>query len=171
VGVAGKDELKFENFLMDVNPALHEFVTQTHDWLLQCVCSMKMNVAKNGYLVSYSDKNKRVIANFVFRKMALVIRIYGDAVSRYNDFIETLPDGMAKAIEKAPVCKRLIDITKCNSKCRMGYEFTLRGTYHQKCQYNCFMFTVNAESIPFIRGFLTKELDARTKKSAEPMYD
>jgi len=157
-----KKDLKFENFLMDVNPAYHEFVTQNHNFLLENGCGIKMDLAKNGYLVSYSDKNKRVLLNFVFRKSGLVARIYGDGVNRYNDFIETLPDGMVKAIEKAPVCRRLIDITKCNSRCRMGYEFTLRGTHHQKCQYNCFMFLINDESIPFISDFLKRELSVRS---------
>ena len=155
-------DLNFEGFLMDVNPDYHEAVTQIHHLLLEKGCGIKMELAKNGYVVSYSDKNKRVLLNFVFRKSGLVARIYGDAVSRYNDFIETLPDAMVKTVEKAPVCRRLIDITKCNSRCRMGYEFTLKGTHYQKCQYNCFMFPVNAESIPFISGFLKNELAART---------
>ena len=156
-----KKELKFEDFLMDVNPAYHEFVTSTHGFLLENGCSVKMDMAKNGYLVSYSDKGKRVIANFVFRKSGLVIRIYGDNAHLYNDFMETLPDGMIKAIEKAPVCKRLMDITKCNSRCRMGYSFMLKGARHHKCQYNSFMFVVNVENIPAISGFLKKELAAR----------
>jgi len=104
---------------------------------------------------------KSGLANFVFRKSGLVIRVYGDYVHKYNDYLETLPIGMVKGIEKAPVCKRLIDITKCNSKCRMGYEFTLKGNHHQKCQYNCFMFPVNDENIPFIREFLERELEGK----------
>jgi len=156
-----KKDLNFEGFLLDVNPAYHEAVTQIHKSLLENGCAVKMDLAKNGYLVSYSDESKRVIANFVFRKSGLIIRIYGDAVSRYNDFIEMLPDGMIKSIEKAPVCKRLVDITKCNSRCRMGYEFALKGTQYQKCQYNCFMFLVNDENIPYINEFLSKELAAR----------
>ena len=156
-----KKDLKFEDFLMDVDPAYHIFVTQTHDLLLENGCSIKMDLAKNGYLVSYSDRNKRVLLNFVFRKSGLITRIYGDNVNGYNDFLETLPGEMVKAIEKAPVCKRLIDITKCNSKCRMGYDFTLKDTQYQKCQYNCFMFLVTDENVPFISKFLTKELKAR----------
>ena len=156
-----KNDLTFEGFLMDVNPAYHEAVTQMHSLLLNNGCSVKMDFAKNGYLVSYSDESKRVIVNFVFRKSGLIIRIYGGAVNKYNDFIETLPAGMIKAIEKAPVCKRLIDITKCNSRCRMGYDFMLKGTHYQKCQYNCFMFPVNDESIPFINDFILKELTSR----------
>lgn len=156
-----KKELQFEDFIKDVNPEYHEFVTQINTSLHEKGCSRKIDVAKSGYLVSYSDKNKRVILNFVFRKSGLIARIYGDAVNTYLDFMETLPDGMAKAIEKAPVCKRLIDITKCNSKCRMGYDFTLKGNRHQKCQYNCFMFSVNHENNPFIMTFLENELNVR----------
>jgi len=161
-----KKNLKFEDFLMDVDPAYHEFVMRTHDLLIENGCSIKMDIAKNGYLVSYSDRNKRVILNFVFRKSGLVTRIYGDAVNRYNNFLETLPGEMVKAIEKAPVCKRLIDNTKCNSRCRMGYEFILKGAHHQKCQYNCFMFPVNDENIPFISAFLTNELNLRMEDRA-----
>ena len=86
-----KKDLKFEDFLMDVDPAYHVFVTQTHDLLLENGCSIKMDLAKNGYLVSYSDRNKRVLLNFVFRKSGLITRIYGDNVNGYNDFLETLP--------------------------------------------------------------------------------
>ena len=163
-----KKEPGFEDFIRDVNPEYHEFVAQLNDFLLNNGCSMKISAAKKGYLVSYSHKNKRVLLNFVFRKSGLIARIYGDAVNTYLNFIETLPDGMIKAIEKAPVCKRLIDFTKCNSKCRMGYDFMLKGKHHQKCQYNCFMFLVSHENNPFIKTFLENELSARTTREWNP---
>ena len=53
-------DLKFEDFLLDVDLAYHEFVTQIHKYLLENGCVMKMDVAKNGCLVSYSDRKKRV---------------------------------------------------------------------------------------------------------------
>ena len=159
-----KKDLKFENFLLDVNPAYHEFVMQVHQLLLENGCGQKLDMAKNGYVVSYSDQSKRAILNFVFRKGELVARIYGDGVSQYNDFWETLPDGMIKAVAKAPVCRRLIDITKCNSTCRMGYEFALKGVQHQKCQYSCFMFPVRDENNPFLSDFLKSELTVRKGK-------
>ena len=158
-----RNDLNFEDFLASVDPAYHEFVTQKHTFLLENGCGMKMDLAKNGYLVSYSDTCKRVLLNFVFRKSGLVTRIYGDHVNRYNDFLETLPDGMVKAIEKAMVCKRLIDMKKCNSRCRMGYDFTLKGARWQKCQYNCFIFPVNEENVPFINDFLMREWNARAE--------
>jgi len=156
-----KKDLKFENFLLDVNPAYLEFVTRTHEVLLAGGCKMKLDMAKNGYVVSYADAKKRAILNFVFRKSGLVARIYGDHVSKYHDFLATLPEGMIKAIEKAPVCRRLIDITKCNSTCRMGYVFTLKGAKLQKCVYGCFMFPVSEENNPFIGEMLKRELAAK----------
>ena len=110
---------------------------------------------------SYTDPNKRVLLNYAFRKNGLVIRIYGDHVNDYIAFMETIPDGMQKAIAKAPVCKRLLDFTQCNPRCRMGYDFTLKGTRHQKCRYNGFMLPVTHENNPFIRAFLENELEAR----------
>jgi hypothetical protein len=156
-----KKDLKFEDFLKDVNPAYIDFATRTHEYLLENGCAVKIDMAKNGYLVSYSDKKKRVILNFVFRKSGLVTRIYGDAINSYIDYVETIPEAMIKAIEKAPACKRMLDSSKCNSRCRMGYDFMLKGAHWQKCQYNCFMFPVTHESSPYIRRFLENELNAR----------
>jgi len=156
-----KKNVTYDDFILNVNPEYHEFVARTRELLFKRGCVEKIDQAKNGQLVSYSDKNKRVILNFVFRKSGLITRIYGDFVNQYPDFMETLPDGMTKAIEKAPVCKRLIDITKCNPRCRMGYDFNLKSARQQKCRYSCFMFPVNHEDIPFIEAFIASELNAR----------
>lgn len=158
-----KNELKYEDFLNDVNPMYVEAVNDINDYLLQNGCKAKIELAKNGYLVSYSHaKSKKVIVNFVFRKNGLIIRIYGDFVGKYIDFMETLPDQMIISIDKSPACKRLIDPTKCNSRCSMGYDFSIKGNRYQKCRYNCFMFEVNEESIPYIKVFLKNEIEKRT---------
>ena len=156
-----KKNYTFDDFIINVNPEYHEYVTRIHELLLKNGCVMKIDPAKSGSLVSYSDKDKRVILNFVFRKSGLVTRIYGDAVNQYIDFIQTLPDSMIKAIVKAPTCKRLIDITKCNQRCRMGYDFMLKDARQIKCRYNSFMFAVNHETAPFIEAFIENELNAR----------
>ncbi len=155
--------LQYENFLNEVNPAYREFVDQTNDFLSQNGCKIKIEIAKNGYVVSYNDtKRGKVVANFVFRKSGLIIRIYGDHVNKYASFLETLPNGMIKAIEKAPICKRLADPAKCNSRCQMGYIFTLNNVDYQKCRFNCFMFLVSGENNPFIKTFLENEMSLRT---------
>lgn len=159
----GKEEFKYEDFLGAVNPIYADFVNQTNDFLIQNGCKIKIDLAKNGYLVSYSHaKTKRVVANFVFRKNGLVIRIYGDYINKYIDFAETLPAAMIKSIEKAPVCKRLIDPTTCNSRCSMGYDFTIKGVQYKRCKYNCFMFEINDDNIPFVKAFLENEIKERT---------
>ena len=149
-------ELSFEGFLLNVNPLYQDFVQQTHAYLFENGCKLKLQLAKNGYVVSYShSKSKRVLLNFVFRKSGLVTRIYGDLVNQYMDFLETLPDAMIKSVAKAPVCRL------CNDRCNKGYAFSIKGTDYQKCRYNCFMFTVDDENIPFIRSFLEHEIHER----------
>jgi len=129
--------------------------------MLQSGCKLKLATAKNGYVVSYAfGKKKRVVLNFVFRKKALVIRIYGDNVRQYHDFLDCLPVEMQQSIKKAPNCKRFEVPPKCNSKCG-GNVFTMDGTQYQKCRYSCFMFEVNDSSIPAITTFIKNELEAR----------
>lgn len=157
-----KSELSYEGFLEQVEPAYREFAGKIHSLMLENGCKLKLQLAKNGYVVSYEHSGtKRVAVNFVFRKKGLVIRIYGDNVNKYLDFAETLPEGMLKAIDKAPDCKRLHDFNSCNSRCPMGYDFDVKGTRYKKCRYNCFMFDVNNDNIPFIEEFIEREISSR----------
>ena len=152
----------FEDFLLDVHPALQPFVTQTHASLLEAGYRVKIDMAKNGFLVSYQDaKTRRSLLNYVFRKANLVVRIYGERVGQYLPFMETLPPSMAEAIDKAPVCRRLVTPGACNARCPMGYDFTMRGKRHQKCRYTGFMFPLTGESAPYIKAFLAHEAAAR----------
>ena len=159
-----KKQYQFEDFLLDVHPAYQPFVTQTHQTLLQDGYQIKIDRAKSGFLVSYFDKKtKRSLANFVFRKSGLVARIYGEHVNSYLDFMETLPDAMARAIDKATVCKRFLNPAACNSRCPMGYDFPLKGKQQQKCRYSGFMFPVDNQSVPFIEAFLVREVQERAQ--------
>jgi len=153
--------MEFKDFIIEVDPQYQDFAKKLHEYLLQNECKLKMTSAKNGYVVSYQyGKKKRVLMNFVFRKSGLVARVYGDNVNEYIDMIDSLPDEMKKAVVKAPKCKRFDDLPGCNPKCS-GYVFNLDKTQHQKCRYNCFLFNVNDESIPFIRIMIEKELKCR----------
>jgi len=155
-----KTDIRFEDFLMEAEPSNLDFILELHDYLLQNGCDVKIQAAKSGYVVSYSH-SKKVIANYVFRKKGLIIRIYGDHVGEYSEFLGSLPDEMAESIEKAPVCRRLVDPLKCNSRCPMGYAFTLRGTPYQKRRYGSFMFLVDDNSSSYIKAFLENELRER----------
>lgn len=153
----------FENFLNDVNPVNRPFVEGLHAWLLENGCTVKLELAKSGYVVSYAHAaTKRVLANYVFRKQGVVIRIYADNVDKYEAFLQTMPEAMQKKAIKAPVCRRMLDPTKCNARCPMGYVFTLGGELQKKCRYNSFMFLLDAESNPFIQTFVENELRARS---------
>ena len=157
-----KNDLCFDDFINEVDPNYHGFALQTHEHMLQNDCKLKMTHAKNGYVVSYQHgKKKRVIMNFVFRKSGLFARIYCDHIGEYIETLEGISTNMIKTIEKAPVCKRFEDPSTCNSKCN-GYVFTLKGTQHQKCRYNCFLFAVDDESIPFIKTLFENELQHRS---------
>jgi len=155
-----KQVFHIEDFINDISPDYADFIMALHGFLMENDCTVTLKQAANGHVVSYA-KNKKVIANFVSRKKGPVIRIYGDNVRKYMGFMETLPDGMIKAIAKAPVCKRLLDPAACNSRCSMGYDFTVNGAYYQKCKYNCFMFEINADNYPYIKDFLENEARER----------
>lgn len=158
-----EEKATFEEFMLDVSPENHVFVREFNDYLLGRDCTVKLERSKSGFVLSYVHKpTKRTVANYVFRKKGMIVRVYGDHVQQYEAFLETLPESMKNAAAKASVCKRLLDPTKCSSRCPMGYTFTLEGAEHKKCRYMSFMFLVNMESQPYVRAFVEKELDART---------
>jgi len=153
--------MTFEDFLIDVDPKYLGFVREVNDDLIQKGCTLKMATAKSGYVVSYYyGKKKRVLINFVFRSGELVARIYGGNVDKYLDLLDSMPEDMKKLIKKAPKCKRFEEPPKCSPKC-IGYAFPLDGDHHQKCRYNCFLFKVSDESVPFIKEMIAKELAFR----------
>lgn len=158
-----KEEFRFEDFLNDISPEYADIAGNLHNFLLESGCGLKMQLAKSGHVVSYTDpKTKKVTANFVSRKKGPVVRIYGDNAYKYMDFLESLPEAMIKFVGKSPDCKRLLDPAKCNQKCPMGYTLTLNGDTYKKCRYGCFMFEMNADSAPYIKTFLENELRERT---------
>lgn len=162
-----KDAFSFDDFLLEVRPENLPFVTSTHKYLLANGCTVKIESAKSGYVVSYNfASTKKVVANYVFRKKGMLVRLYADNIGGYSSFLDTLPSNMKADIEKSSACKRLLDPTKCNSKCSMGFVFNMDGTEHKKCRYNL-MFLLSAENNPFIRQLLEKELAARAAKQSK----
>lgn len=157
-----KETYTFEQFLPDVRPDHLPFVMETHESLTGRGYKTKVELAKSGYVVSYQHpKTKKVLLNYVFRKSGMLIRVYGDHLSQYLDFVQSLPASMIAEIGASPNCKRLLDPAACNSRCPMGYAFTVDGGLYQKCRYGCFMFPVKAETIPSLRELIDKEAAAR----------
>lgn len=157
-----KKETDFTLYLNDIDATYADTVIALHELLKQNGYVLKMQESKSGHVVSYVDpKTKKVAVNFVVRKMGPFIRIYGDHAESYQDFFETLPEDFTAAIVKAPNCKRLQNPVDCNSKCAMGYTFTLNGETHKKCRYSCFFFSVSQKSAPYIKTFLENEIRER----------
>lgn len=155
-------KLTFEDFLDAVDSGSRDFVGELHDELLSRGCKFQIKAAKSGYLVSVVF-DKKTIANFVFRRKGLIIRIYANHINQYREVLDTLPDEMVQSIQNAPLCKRLVNPACCNSKCAMGYDFTLRGERLQKCRNSAFMFLLCKEHAPAIRELVVRELDMRSQ--------
>lgn len=150
---------KYQAFIELVDDKYINYVDEINDFFNDNDCRCDIKDSNSGYLVSYVlTSKKKTIANFVFRKTGVKIRIYADNVDKYQDFLNTLPDKIKKDIKKASVCKRLLNPDDCNPKCPMGYAFTIDKEYYQKCRYMAFMPILNDENISFIKEFLAKEL-------------
>lgn len=149
----------FDDFIATVDDNCKAFVTELHRELTECGCKIEIKEAKSGFVVSYL-LHKKTIANYVFRKKGLIVRIYANHINDYMPFLESLPAEMTNTMKEAPVCKRYLDPSSCNQKCAMGYAYQLHGEWYQKCRNGAFMFLVNEQSKPFIRTFLHHEVKA-----------
>lgn len=157
-----KQEIPFEDFTAMVAPDMVPFVMDMDGLMRGAGCTVGIEPAKSGYVVSYKHgPSGRVLANYVFRKRGVVIRVYADNVLKYMELLETLPKEMRAKVAKAPVCRRLVNPELCNPHCPKGYEFILEGENYQKCRYNCFMFFLEEEANPYVRQMVEKELACR----------
>jgi hypothetical protein len=159
-----KKEQLYNAFIAAVDERNHPLIHTIHAFLIQSGCRVEIKPAarENTYVVSYKYQGK-VVFSYIFRKAGVLARLYAVNVQDYEIFLETLPEEMKKAIDKASNCKRLLDPTACSPKCSMGYDFHLDDKHYQKCRYNAFQFPLNEENNPFIQSFLEKELAALTQ--------
>ena len=152
----------YEDFIAAVSDKDKEFVNEVNACMLENGCKLEVKPAKAGYVAAYKFlKTKKSIANFVFRKKGLMIRIYGDGIKAYEHIMDELNDGMAAEVKKASPCKRLLDAAACSDKCVMGYDFMLKGERQQKCRYSGLMFTVCEQNNPHIMAIVRGELEQR----------
>ena len=142
-------EIEFQDFITSVPIENQDFVKELHNKLMELGCKIEIKTAKSGNMVSYLY-HKKTVANYVFRKKGMLVRIYGVHVNEYEKILETLPCEMVSTIQKAPICKRLADPT----------DFWLKGEHYQKCRNSAFMFLVCPQNNPFIQSFLLSEVKA-----------
>jgi len=155
-----QEKITFEQFIEAVDADNKPFVQDLHKYLLDNGCQVTFEEKKNGYLASYKyGKPLKAVLNFIFRKQGMLTRIYGERISEYRDFLNTLPPEMVQHFEKAGDCGRLVNNT-CSMKCT-GYDFIIGDLHFQKCRYNCFEFLMTEESNPYIKTFVEHELKER----------
>jgi len=153
-------KLSFDDFIQRLNVDDLGFVTDLHEYMLNNGCKATFEEKKTSLLGSYKHtKTKKSVINVLLKKQGLLVRIYGENIAEYRDFLNTLPTEMVQSIENAGACARLVS-GGCSPKCS-GYDFTINDQHFQKCRYNCFEFLVNGECNPYIRTFVENELNAR----------
>jgi len=152
----------FTSFLESVPQDQHGFVMKLHEYMLNNNCAVGIKEAKNGYVASYTHiTDKRVTANYVFRKKGLIMRLYADNIQQYADYLQELPQDLKNDIASAPPCKRMIDPGACNPRCLQGFDFFLNGARHQKCRNSCFMILVAEKNNRFLENLVRHELKQR----------
>jgi hypothetical protein len=153
-------ETEYGEFLEAVDENNREFVSDLHTFLLENGCDSERKTAKSGYTVSYilNDTGK-TLANYVFRKTGIKMRIYPKNLNRYEELLNTFPDKMKKDIKKSSVCKRMVNPDACNPRCSMGYRFDLEDEIYEKCRYMAFFFGLSEENNPFIKALLKEEFN------------
>jgi len=155
------EKITYEQFLATVDESNNVFMEVLHNYFLENGCKGTYEEKKSGLLASYKHiKLKKVIANVLFRKKGMLVRIYGENINKYMDFMNSLPHEMVQSIQNAGDCKRLIS-NGCSTKCK-GYDFLIGDNHFQKCRYNCFEFLVTDESRPHIMTFIENEIKQRT---------
>ena len=154
------EKMTFDEFLDTVGVKLKPFIQNLHNYLSESGCKSSFEEKKSGPLASYKyGKPPKAVANFLFRKTGLRIRIYGENISEYVNLLSTLPLEMVESINNSGECKRLTQNT-CSLKCT-GYDFMIENEHFQKCRYGCFEFAVTEENNPYIKSFLENEVDSR----------
>jgi len=136
------------------------FVEDLNKYLMDSGCKASFEEKKSGMIASYKfGKPPKALIYIFFKKDGMLVRIYGENLDNYRDFLNTLPSQMVKEIDGASVCKRLVS-NGCSPKCT-GYDFMIDVKHFQKCRYNCFEFLLINETASYIKTFVEKELTAR----------
>ena len=156
--MAAKEKLSLEQYLEACGAGCADFVQELHDLIVSRKGKAEFVVQKTSLLGSFKHKQKSVF-NTLLKEFGLVVRIYGENIADYPEFLDFLPVEMVDAISESGDCKWLTQ-GKCSPKCG-GYDFNIAGAHFQKCRYNCFEFLATDTSKPYIKAFVEHELTRR----------
>ena len=157
-------KITYDDFILTLTAEDLAFVHDLHEYMSNNGCKASFEEKKTGLLGSYKHtKTKKSVINLLLKKQGLIVRIYGENIGGYAEFLNALTPSMIGAINGAGECKRLTS-GGCSPKCT-GYDFTIGNEHYQKCRYNCFEFLVTEESREHIREFVQNELSERIRIS------
>lgn len=78
-----KQQELYEAFLTRVEPEHRAFAAELHELFVNNGCTVEIKPTSSGFLVSYKfASTKKAVANFVFRKSGLLLRLYADRQQR-----------------------------------------------------------------------------------------
>ena len=155
-----KEKASFQAFLSAVAPEHQGFVEKLNDKLIEQGCDLVIKDVKNGYAASYQVEKKTVM-NWVFRKIGVFARIYGDNAGKYEDIIASLPVDMQKKMTTSRDCKRLIDPNACSDTCVKGFVYALNGDTYRKSRNDGMFFLLTNETAEHIAGLVCAEVIVR----------
>ena len=159
-----KTNITFGDFKEAAEQEHVDFITALHHLMIENECIAEIKEAASGYVVSYiHNPSKRTVANYVFRKKGLMMRIYADNVPSYMEILAKWPVAMKETIKKSGECKRLINPEACNGRCLMGFDFILDSERQQKCRNGGFIFFLNEETKPHVKKMIECEMLIRKK--------
>ena len=154
-----KANIPFGDFVQAAGDKHFNFITTLHNFMAENECTVDIKQAASGHVVSYiHTPSKRTVANYVFRKKGLMIRIYADNIASYMEILSSWPVAMKDTIKKAGVCKRFINPEACNGRCLMGFDFILDGERQQKCRNSGFMFLLDEETKSHVKKMIEREV-------------
>ena len=158
-----KEKFSIEQFLEVVDVNFQDFIQDLHDYMIANGCKVTVEEKKSGFFASYKHaKLKKSVLNLLFRNRGLLVRIYGENVNKYLDFMNTLPEEMIQSINEATACKRLLNPDDCSPTCPKGYDFTIGSKHFQICRYGGFMFPITDKNTSYIKTFVENEIKGRT---------
>ena len=121
-------------------------------------CKTEIKEAASGYVASYiHSQSKRTVANYVFRKKGLMIRIYTDNVSSYMEIFEKWTAAMKDTIKKLAHVKGCLIQWIAILVASYGIRFILDDERQQKCRNS----GLNDETKPYLKEMMECEIQAR----------
>ena len=103
-----KQQELYEAFLTRVEPEHRAFAAELHELFVNNGCTVEIKPTSSGFLVSYKfASTKKAVANFVFRKSGLLLRLYADHASRDEALLSALRNPESAGLQASDALRRL----------------------------------------------------------------